>query len=166
MIDSNSSDATPVSGDAGADGGSGRTQPLVSAPDIGRSVKEWVGRSNDSQIPPRVRIRVFERDGGKCQCGCGHIIRAGEQWQTDHIVALINGGANRESNLQTLYGPCHKLKTKADTAEKSATYKSKLKHLGLKKPKHPMLGGRNSNLKKRMDGTVVDRATGEPVRWR
>jgi hypothetical protein len=30
--------------------------------------------------------------------GCGRPLRPGDAWTCDHIVALISGGANRESN--------------------------------------------------------------------
>jgi hypothetical protein len=38
---------------------------------------------------------------------------AGDKWQLDHIVALINGGEHRESNLAPILDAEHKAKTKA-----------------------------------------------------
>lgn len=32
----------------------------------GRSVDEWHGANPDAHVPARVRLRVFERYGGKC----------------------------------------------------------------------------------------------------
>jgi hypothetical protein len=37
------------------------------------------------------------------------------------------------------------------------------KHTGAYRSQNPLPGGRNSNLKKKMDGTVVDRSTGQPL---
>lgn len=125
-----------------------------------RSTPEWVGASDDSRIPPRVRLRVFYRDSGICQCGCGLMIRAGQKWQTDHIVALINGGKNVESNLRTLLAKHHAEKTKADVAEKAKVYRKAAAHLGIKpKSSRPFPGSRASGLKKLMSGEVVRRSS-------
>lgn len=81
--------------------------------------------------PPRVRLRLFEAAGGKC-AACTRKIRPGDSWQADHVAALANGGENRERNLQILCGWCHADKTRADVAEKSRTYRKKLKAAGAK----------------------------------
>jgi 5-methylcytosine-specific restriction enzyme A len=83
-----------------------------------RSVEEWIGKTDDTPAPPRVRLRVFERAQGVCAC-CTRRIEAGQRWEADHVVAIINGGANRESNLQLLCEWCHDAKTKRDVREKS-----------------------------------------------
>ena len=100
-----------------------------------RSVEEWIGRTPDSAIPPRVRMRVWERDGGRCQCGCNRTIRAGEKWDTDHTIALINGGENKEANLRTLLREHHRAKTAEDVAEKAAVYRKRVGYIGPKKPR-------------------------------
>jgi 5-methylcytosine-specific restriction protein A len=38
--------------------------------------------------------------------------------QRDHIVALVNGGQDIESNTQGLCGPCHEAKTARDLGNK------------------------------------------------
>jgi 5-methylcytosine-specific restriction protein A len=123
---------------------------------MARTAPEWIGKTDDTPVPPRVRVRIFERDGGRCQCGCGRKILVGESWQTDHRVALINDGENRESNLHTVLTAHHKQKTKLDVAEKSKVYERKRKHLGLKQcSKLPC--GRDSPFKKKISGEVVRR---------
>lgn len=123
---------------------------------MSRSTDEWRGASDSTPVPPRVRIRQFERDGGVCQCGCKIIIRPGMKWQTDHKVALINGGKNRESNLTTLLTDHHKVKTARDLSVKSKTAAMRAKHLGLKKQsRFPF--SRDSRLKKKVNGEVVER---------
>lgn len=97
-----------------------------------RPVAEWIGKSSEA-VPPRVRVRVFEAANGRCAV-CSRKITASDTWQADHIVALINGGENRERNLQCLCGWCHKAKTRADVAEKSVIARSRAKHLGIRKP--------------------------------
>lgn len=128
-----------------------------------RTVAEWLGKNDDTAIPPRVRLRVYEKDNGCCQC-CGRKIAAGEKWQTDHIVAIINGGENREGNLRTLLDEHHKVKTGADMQEKSKTYDKRTRHLGIRRRSgRGMPGGRDSNIRKKMNGQVVDRRTGKPI---
>jgi 5-methylcytosine-specific restriction protein A len=100
----------------------------------GRAVPEWIGRAPSTPVPPRVRVRVFIRDDGRCQCGCNRRITVGEKWQTDHRIALTNGGENRERNLFTLLTAHHKVKTRMDVAEKSKVARIKARHLGIKKP--------------------------------
>jgi 5-methylcytosine-specific restriction endonuclease McrA len=97
---------------------------------MSREVSEWIGACDDSQIPARVKVRVFDASGGSC-ADCGVAIRGAIRPAYDHKTAIINGGSNRESNLQLLCVPCHALKTKADVAEKSITYRKRAKHLGL-----------------------------------
>jgi len=101
----------------------------------GRSVPAWSSDNQDAAIPPRVKLRIYERDGGRCQ-QCARKVGAGaEPFAFDHIVALINGGKHAESNLQLLCQHCHKAKTGEDVAIKSKTAKVRAKHLGIHKPK-------------------------------
>lgn len=95
-----------------------------------RAVPEWVGASPDSTPPPRVRLRIFDRDGGVCHIS-GRKIRAGEAWQLDHKIALCNGGLNVESNLAPALTAPHKAKTAQDVAEKAIIYRKRAKHLGI-----------------------------------
>jgi 5-methylcytosine-specific restriction enzyme A len=112
-----------------------------------RELLEWKGKTDDTTVPSRVKLRVFERHGGICHIS-GRRIRAGEAWDLDHIVSLINGGEHRESNLApALIGP-HKTKTKADVAEKSQMYHKKKKAYGIRS-KRRTIGGR------KFDGTPV-----------
>ncbi len=121
---------------------------------MSRSVPEWWGKTDDSPIPPRVKLRIFEKALGRCN-GCGNRIYAGTIPAYDHIIALVNGGQNRESNLQLLCSLCHQIKTGADVAEKSLVYRKKAKHLGIKlKQSRPIPGSRASGLKRGFDGIV------------
>lgn len=125
---------------------------------MSRATPEWIGRNDSEPFPSRVRLRIFERDKGCCQCGCGRAIRAGEKWETDHRIALINGGNNQESNGCTLLTEHHRTKTAHDVAEKSMVYAKRIKHFGISKRKgRPMVGSRASNWKRKMDGSLVRR---------
>ena len=122
---------------------------------MSRTIAEWIGATDDSAIPPRVKIRVFERAGGCCLL-CTLEIRGKLRPAYDHCIALINGGENRERNLQLLCVPCHSQKTAGDIAEKSITARKRAKHLGIKKPSR-FPGSKDSGWKRKMNGEVVRR---------
>lgn len=130
---------------------------------MARSTDEWIGATDDTAIPPRIRLRIFQRAEGRCEV-CTRKLMPGDAWQADHIVALVNGGANRESNLRCICDWCHKAKTRADVAEKSRTRRVQAKHAGVKSTSRtPMPFGRQDRRKRKVDGTVVDRVTGELI---
>jgi 5-methylcytosine-specific restriction protein A len=119
---------------------------------MSRSIKEWIGKDDDTAIPPRVKIRVKSRANDCCQA-CGVRVRYGGQ--IDHIEAVKFSSEtrplNRESNLQFLCGPCHRLKTGEDVAQKSREAKTQ-KHLaGFKSP------GRKPYYRKRERVGVLER---------
>lgn len=96
-----------------------------------RRVPEWVGKTDDAKIPDRVRLRVFLDHEGYCWLS-KRKIAAGELWDLDHKVALINGGEHRESNLAPALRDKHRAKTTEDVAEKSAVYRKAAKHNGIR----------------------------------
>lgn len=99
---------------------------------MSRAVPEWIGSSDDAKVPPRVRLRIFEREGGKCWIS-GRKIMAGDLWDLDHKVALINGGEHRESNLFPALRDKHREKTKQDVKAKADSDRVRKKHLGIRK---------------------------------
>ena len=118
-----------------------------------RSVPEWIGKTDDTPIPPRVKLRIFEQYRGRCN-NCGLSIRGSLLPAFDHIVSLVNAGENRESNIQLLCSACHGTKTATDVHTKSVTYNKRAKRLKLKRRKL-IPGSKGSGFRKRMDGTVV-----------
>lgn len=120
-------------------------------------VKEWVGKTDDSMPPSSVRLRIFERDGGRCRL-TGKKILAGDKWDLDHIILLADGGENRESNLAPVLHFAHQQKTIEENKTRAKVKRNKIKQFGItrRKPK--------SRFKRRLDGTVVFRDTGKPVR--
>jgi len=97
---------------------------------MSRSVELWIGKTDDTPIPPRVRLRVFERHGGVCHIS-GRKITAGEAWDCDHVIALCNGGRNAEDNLAPALKAPHRAKTAADVGMKAKTARQRAKHLGI-----------------------------------
>ena len=125
---------------------------------IGRTVDEWKGETPDAPFPPRVRRRILIRFNMRC-AHCTRRIYPGDNWTADHIVALINGGENREFNGQPLCEWCNPKKNAADVAEKSRTARIINRDYGIReKPWRPMPGTRASGLRKRMNGNVERRA--------
>lgn len=96
---------------------------------MSRELPEWIGAKDDSPIPPRVRLRVLLAYDGRCYKS-GRKIMPGDKWQIDHVRALVNGGANRESNLAPILDAEHKVKTREDVDEKSKTYRMAAKNAG------------------------------------
>lgn len=108
---------------------------------MSRAVETWVGKTDDTPIPPRVRLRVFERFGGRCAL-TGVKIMPGDKWDVDHRVPLIMGGRNAEDNLQPVLKDAHKAKTRADVGAKAKADRVRKKHLGLWPPPTRKLQGR------------------------
>ena|SRR5215469_7727736 len=124
---------------------------------MSRSVPEWVGKTDDTPVPPRVKLRVLDSWSGRC-ARCLSTIVDGERWHCDHILALINGGENREHNLCPLHLHCHGDKTADDLRIKSRIARIRMKRLGLRKAKgRPMPGTKASGIRKKMDGRVEKR---------
>lgn len=124
---------------------------------MSRAVKEWIGKNDDSRPPPHVRARIFQAHGGVCHIA-KRKIESGEPWDLDHVVALINGGENRETNLAPALRDKHREKTKADVALKSKVYHKAAKHIGISFRKGPpMPGSRASGFRKKINGQVERR---------
>lgn len=121
-----------------------------------RSVPIWIGATHDAAIPPRVRLRVFEKAGGCC-AAYSRKIAPGDKWQCDHKHALINGGRHAEDNLQVLCEWCHKHKTRSDVAIKTFYYRKRLGQAGIKRKSRPMPGSRDSAWKVTFNRGVVRR---------
>ncbi|MEL8055956.1 MAG: HNH endonuclease [Pseudomonadota bacterium] len=119
-----------------------------------RTVPEWIAKHDDQAVPPHVRARVFDAHDGIC-AESGRKIRAGEDWDLDHALALCNGGQHRESNLQPVLKDPHKAKTARDVAQRAKNGRVRKKHLGIKARKQLIPGSKGSGYRKKMDGTVV-----------
>lgn len=95
---------------------------------MSRAVAIWIGRTDDTPAPPRVRIRVWDRCEGKCH-RCERKIPTGDAWIIEHLIALINGGRNAEDNLCLTCSWCKPLKDAEDVAEKAKTAAVRQKHI-------------------------------------
>lgn len=125
-----------------------------------RAVEEWVGKTDDTAIPPRVRDRVFTAKEGRChKCTREIAANRGESFTCEHVTALINWRpteaaphGNRESNLDLTCENCLPAKNAEDVAEKSKVYQKRIKSRGI--------GGRRRTIPgRRFDGTPI------PSKW-
>lgn len=109
---------------------------------MARSVPEWVGKTADSAIPDRVKLRIFEREGGRCYL-TGRKVSAGE-YDFEHVVALAlwtgEGHGNRENNIRLAYREAHKDKTARDRHQQAKSDRVRKKHLGITRPKGRLRG--------------------------
>lgn len=97
----------------------------------GRSVPEWRGRTPDTAIPPRVRLRVFEACGGRCH-RCQRKLGPADTWSIEHMIALANGGEHREANFAISCEWCKPLKDAEDVAIKAKGARVRAHHLGIR----------------------------------
>lgn len=98
---------------------------------MARSVNAWVGKTDDTPVPPRVRLRVWDREEEKCH-RCRRQIPAVDAWIIEHRLAIILGGANAEPNLCLTCSWCKPVKDAEDAAAKSKTADVRKKHLGIR----------------------------------
>ena len=109
------------------------------------------------EFTKKTKREAWERAGGKCE-GCGVKLRGGGV-EYDHEIECARGGDNSLENCVALCPPCHRAKTKRNAPVVAKTRRQSDKHKGIRKPSQ----WGNGNLKRKLDGTVVDRETGQPV---
>lgn len=140
-------------------------RPTIRGHETARAVPEWIGKTPDSAIPDVVKLRIWFREGGRCHV-TGAIIRPGDKFDYEHVIALINGGENRESNIAlVLRGKAHKAKTAQDRKERARGDKAVKRLMGIGQSKRPLPCGKGSPYKKKPgDHRLYWRDSGEPVR--
>ena len=59
---------------------------------MSRPVPEWIARHENEAIPPRVKLRIFQKFNKRCAV-CTLLIVGKLRPEYDDVTALINGGA-------------------------------------------------------------------------
>ena len=121
---------------------------------------EDVGTTKRKNMTPRMRLKVWEAHKGICVLCNGKIDGVRERWVAEHIIPLSLGGADDESNMAPAHEGCALAKTfgkSGDIAKAAKAKRVKSKHLGIKKSKNPLPGGKGSKFKKKINGSVVPR---------
>lgn len=113
-----------------------------------------------ARLSTRERQRCFDDANGICHL-CEMPIAPGEGFEVSHPIPLAAGGDDTPDNRRPAHVKCHARQTATIDAPRIAkTKRQRAKHTGAYRPKSSLS---NSRLKKKMDGSVVDRRTGEPV---
>ncbi len=111
---------------------------------MARSVPEWIGKTDDQKVPPRVRLRVFKDHNGVCHIS-GRKIQPGEEWELEHIQSLESGGEHRESNMAPALVEPHKEKTAQESGVRKKVNRTRKKHLGIRdQNRRPIPGSKRS----------------------
>ena len=122
----------------------------------GRAVREWIGRTPDTPAPGHVKLRVLLRHTRKCHW-TGKVIRPADNWDLEHVVALINGGQNREANMAPiLRGKAHREKSRQDVSEMAKVNRIRKRHYGTGK-RSSFATARNGPFKAKIGGGVERR---------
>jgi 5-methylcytosine-specific restriction enzyme A len=109
------------------------------------------------------RLALLERENFRCHL-CGGQIQPGQAWDVSHEIPLELGGADDDENRRAAHRKCHRNHTaKVDQPKIAKAKRNYAKYRGAAVSQRPMRGGRRDTLKRRMDGTVVIRATGKPL---
>lgn len=124
--------------------------------------RTWAEPEARKPLTRKQRVEVFMSTDGHCYV-CGRKLIGGA-WDAEHPQALALGGSDDISALRPICRPCHKPKTAADKATIEKYKRIRDRHIGAKRSRSPMPFGKHSKLKRRMDGRVVNRETGELVR--
>lgn len=105
----------------------------------GRSVEEWVGRTPDSKIPERVRLRIWRREKGRCYL-TGAKIFPGDTFEFEHKKRLDDGGENRESNIYLALKEPHKRKSAEERKRAKKADDTAKRYVGIRTPKTRLKG--------------------------
>lgn len=146
----------------------GRTWRHITDPAYGASLID--GAKNFSSPAPKrkrftaqQRFELLKRENYRCHL-CKGLIYPGQGWDISHEIPLELGGADDDGNRRAAHRKCHRDHTAAvDLPAIAKAKRVQAKHHAGSTGRRPMPGGRDDKFKRKMDGTVVVRATGEPT---
>lgn len=93
-----------------------------------RAVPEWIGKRPESMPGQLVLLRLYAKQNGLCACGCGRVMNfERDVIDCDHKVPLIDGGENRETNLQLMLHEHHQVKTSGENIARGEERRHKSK---------------------------------------
>lgn len=97
----------------------------------------WAGSTRRDRLPRDwdtvIRRRILRRDSYRCKVGTpGVCVRVATE--VDHIRA---GDDHRDSNLQAICTPCHKLKSSSEGGTAASTKRRQIKNRFRRTEDHP-----------------------------
>jgi len=117
-----------------------------------------------ARLSTAARFALLQREEYRCHL-CRGPITVGQAWDVSHEIPLELNGADDEANRRAAHRKCHRGHTAAiDLPAIARAKRIEASHHGARVSRQPMRGGRDDRLKRKMDGTVVVRATGESLR--
>ena len=122
-------------------------------------MSEDMGTTKRGNLSARRKLAIWEREKGKCMV-CGVKLVTGK-FIFEHVRALELGGTDTDDNIRLTCKGCATEKTKQDHSNAAKAKRKKSATLGLKQSKTPLPFGKGSKFKKKMDGTVVRRDSGD-----
>lgn len=89
-------------------------------------MNSFVHAQRGSMSPQRI-ARIFLAAGGKCHI-CKRVLRPGDDYEIDHVIAISRGGSDDDDNLAPACNWCHDLKSKDDTSDAAKGKRMAVKH--------------------------------------
>lgn len=133
--------------------------PKIAKPQ-GRSVEEWIGKTPDSKIPDRVKLRIWRRENGRCYL-TGAKIMPGDVFEYEHKKRVEDGGEHRESNIFLALTTPHKRKSAEERAAAKKADDIAKRHIGITEPKQKLKSRRFAKRKKTKP--VIDKSALSPL---
>ena len=114
------------------------------------------------RLTPQMRFDLLKREGFSFHL-CKGTIEPGQGWDVSHEIPLELCGSDDDANRRAAHRKCHRVHTATvDIPAIARAKRIQAKHHAGTASARPMRGGRFDTLKRKMDGTVVVRATGRP----
>lgn len=128
--------------------------------------RRWTIPEEREKLTRKQFVEIYMRQDGRCpECSQKLEMKGGRVVCVDeHVNPLWRGGSNELKNRELWCRPCSADKTSQETTERTDGYRVRDKHIGALKSDAPMKCGRNSPYKRKMNGQLVWRDSGEPVR--
>ena len=104
----------------------------------------------------KYRAELFIKHNGICHI-CKDKILGDERWEIEHIIPISLGGEDGGDNLAPAHQSCHSGKTKEDIRRLSKAKRQRAFHFGGRVSRTPLPFGKQSKLKRKLDGTIIQR---------
>ena len=122
-------------------------------------ISQDVGTTKRRKMTPSRALKIWEAHAGQCWFCKLPIDGAREDWYIEHKRALELGGEDTDENCAPAHYEHKAGKDAEDHSLAARSKRQKRAHIGIKSRKGPpMIGSKDSDWKRRMDGTLVRRA--------